>query len=247
MGRDTEPKPKRKILDQSPEVVRRWVQVKMIGKGQALARRCMRILLPMKERGRRRALDGAFEEIKRQAIQAERHGYEASATIYNTALYLLIAERDIQATKIDALTHSDWWTRTLAARLILLTLHEWDMDKVAGVRLKQALEDVRAPEELKREAYEALRDVRKVQQRARKELGFLRHATIAHRDPNALAQYRAIRNLDTGHVLGLAGDFYAAAGRFISCIPKLIRAANTIPALLLQMSARRARRERPRS
>lgn len=108
---------KRRILDQPPEVIRRWVRLKMIRKGAELARRLMRLWLPFMERKRSRALEGAFTAIKDQSIKAERHGYTASLAIQNIALYLLIAERDIQAVKIDALTHPEWWTRNLCARL----------------------------------------------------------------------------------------------------------------------------------
>jgi hypothetical protein len=38
----------------------------------------------------------------------------------------------IQAIKIDALTHPDEWTRKLQARVILLTIYEWDADEVSG-------------------------------------------------------------------------------------------------------------------
>jgi hypothetical protein len=52
----------------------------------------------------------------------------------------LIADRDIQAVKTDTLTHPDEWTRKLNPRNILLTIHEWDADKVCGRELMNAMD-----------------------------------------------------------------------------------------------------------
>src|SRR5205807_608267 len=130
----------------------------------------------------------------------------------------LIAERDIQAVKIDALTHADAWQRSLCARIILLTIHELDMDKVTGQRLKKALDTVSAPKEVKTRAVEALRKVRKVHERAEKEFSFVRNAAIAHRDADAVAQYRAIVQVDELAVLRIAAEFYEASNEFLSVL-----------------------------
>jgi hypothetical protein len=62
----------------------------------------------------------------------------------------------------------------------------------------------------------------------------LRNATIAHRDADALLQYRAIRNLKTEMVFAISGEFYAAARRFIDVVPRLMLESGTFPALLRQ-------------
>ncbi|MCA9474097.1 MAG: hypothetical protein KC594_18695 [Nitrospira sp.] len=99
--------------------------------------------------------------------------------------------------------------------------------------------EITASEAVKKEAYDSLRSIRKIQQKARKELGFLRNATIAHRDSDSPAQYRAIRDLDTNHIFGLASEFYAEAERFIRWMPKLIKETNTMSGLLGQLVAGR--------
>jgi hypothetical protein len=232
---DTPSKPvRRRVLDQPPEVVRRWVRIKVMGSARNLARALSRWRLPLAEKKRRAALEGAFNEVKKQAIKFEHNRYQASNTIFNIALFFLLAERDIQILKIYALTHRDEWTRKLCARVILLTIHELDLDKVSGQPLREALETIGAPEHLRKEASLALREVRAVQNKARKEFSVLRNATIAHRDPNALLQYRAIRNLKVEAVFSIAGEFYLAAGRFIQLVPRLMLESSTIPALLRQ-------------
>jgi hypothetical protein len=229
------PKAKRKrLLQQPPEVVQRWMRMKMIKGAHRLARIYMRWRLPRSERARGRALEEAFNTIKDQAIKLEHARYKASSTIMNIALFFMLAERDVFILKIDALTHPDEWTRKLYARVILLTIHELDLDKVSGRQLREALETIGASEELRKEAYQALRDLRTVQNKARKEFNLLRNATIGHRDSDALFQYRAIRNLKTEHVFAIAGEFYAGAKRFIDLVPRLMLESGNLAALLRQ-------------
>lgn len=206
----------------------------MITAGRRLGRAYMRWRLPRLEKERRRALEQAFTTIKTNAIKFEHGPYQSTNTIFNIALFFLLAERDIDSLKIDALTHPDEWRRKLCARVILLTIHELDFDKVSGKPLRDALEAIGAPEHLRNEASQALRDVRTVQTRARKEFSALRNATIAHRDPDALLQYRAIRNLKTETVFAISGDFYSAARRFIDVVPRLMLESSTFAALLRQ-------------
>lgn len=200
----------------------------------------MRRILPFKERKRRAALHAALAEVATQTQKSLERGFDASTALLNIALFLLIAERDIQAVKIDALTHPDSWCRSLSARVILLTIHEWDMDKVAGQKLKQALETIRAPDEMRKSAVTALRSVRAAQKKAQNEFTFLRNATIAHRDPDALVQYLAITQLDEMKVLKLATEFYAGADAFISLMPKIILQSSTLPSLLTQFMKTRS-------
>ena len=117
------------------------------------------------------------------------------------------------------------------------------MDKVAGQKLKQALNIVGAPEDMKKAAIAALRDVRNVQRKAQKEFAFLRNATIAHRDPDALVQYNAIVGLDEPKIMALAADFYAGANAFTNLMPRLILQTSTWPSLLAQFELREAARE----
>jgi len=234
-------KKSRTLWAQRPELIQRLTRLKARRKARQVARFVMRRFLPIKERQRRNALIGALSEVAKQAAMSKRSGFASSSVIFNVALFILIAERDIQAIKIDALTHPDPWKRSLCARVILLTIHEWDMDKVTGNKLKGALDDVGASDELRNRATDALRSLRAVQRKAQKEFAFLRNATIAHRDPDALAQYHAITHIDEMAVLKLASDFYTAADIFISLVPELLIRTSTIPGLLRQLVNRSTR------
>jgi hypothetical protein len=146
--------------------MRKWAQF--------VARVYVRWKLPWTERRRRKALDEAFRTARYWTARGEHSKLRANAMLQNIGLYLLLADKDIQALKIDALTHPDEWTRKLNARVILLTIYEWDADEVTGKALKEALELMLIPEELQREAFAALRDLRKIQEKAKKKFHFIR-------------------------------------------------------------------------
>jgi hypothetical protein len=102
--------------------------------------------------------------------------------LLNIGFYLLIAHRDIHAVKIDTLTHPDEWSRKLHARVILLTLYEWDADEVSGRALQEAFDLMLIPDDLRSRTVASLRNLRKIQEKAKKSFSFIRNAAIAHRD-----------------------------------------------------------------
>lgn len=195
-------------------------------------RRMLRI-----ERERGRALGGALEACAREAARARRNGLQASETVFNLALYFLVAERDIQTVKVDALTHPDAWNRSLCARVVLLTIHELDLDKAGGNRLRQALDDTHAPSELRQELTAALRMVRAAQQKAQRQFADLRHSTIAHRDADAISQYRRIAEIDGLSVFQTAAEFYAGTHAFMEVMPKVLGHVGGMSGLISQLIA----------
>lgn len=215
-------------------MIERWVRIRIVRLGAVLGRRIARPKIWFRERPRTKALEAAFEAVKEQAIKLEKSDFEASMVFMNVALFFLLAERDINAVKLNALTHPDYWTRGVALRTILLTIHELDLDKVAGKKLQQAMDDTAVPDKIRREVTVSLRKVRTTQLRAKKMMGHVRNTAIAHRDADALIQYRAIRDLDTQSVFELAADYYDSAGRFIAVLPRLIDAGGSLTALVRQ-------------
>ena len=234
-------RPPRRLLQQRPELVRRYVRLTMhlrtMRTARAIARRMVRFKLKWSERDRRRTLDAALQTFSFEAARSRRHGFEALTVVLNLGLFFLIAERDIQAVRIDALTHPDGWTRGLAARVMLLTIHEWEIDKVAGKELWKALDDAKTPVCLKREIVAAIRAIRKAQSRARRQFAYLRNSTIAHRDADAARQYRDIIAIDGLEVANVAGDFYAETAKFIEIVTRLIAHLGTLQGVLGQMAA----------
>jgi hypothetical protein len=227
---------KRRLSDAPKPVVKRWWSRKLHPKAQAIARAYMRWKLPKTERVRQEALAAAFETTKRFAIRFENSRLNGTRTIYNIGLYLLIADRDIQAMKIDALTHPDEWTRKLCARVILLTIYEWDADKVCGKALKEAFELLETPDDLQARTIACVRGLRTIQNKARKFTD-IRNSAIAHRDANALTQYRAIRDLNVKDVWELGAEFFAQVQIFIQMLTQILQASDPTRSVLRQWAA----------
>jgi len=237
----------RKLLQQRQELVNRYVRLAiytwMMRKARAFVRRKSRLRFRWSERQRKLALVSALETFALEAARARRLGFEANAVVLNLGLFFLIAERDIQAVKIDALTHPDAWTRGLAARVMLLTVHELDMDKVAGKRLQQALDDGNTPDVLREEFTEAMRTIRKAQSKAQRQFNYLRNSTIAHRDPDAIKQYRDISEIDGLEATKIAAEFYAGTSKFIEMIPRLLAHLSSWQGLIGQVTAQTTRKK----
>lgn len=240
--------PRRKLLQQPKELIQRYVRLTVYGKAtrlaRALARRLSRPRLQWAERKRKKGLISALSTVAIEAARSRRHGFEATASVMNLGLFFLIAERDIQAVKIDALTHPDPWQRSLAARLILLTIHELDIDKVAGNRLRLAMDDGGVPDELRIAVTEAMRIIRKAQSNAQRQFAYLRNSTIAHRDRDAIRQYRDIVDIDGLEVTKIAAEFYEGTSRFMEVLPLLISHLGTWPGMLNQLKAQTDRKNR---
>ena len=194
------------------------------------------------ERVRKEALEKTIAVIVRQAGRSVDLGFDDNAVVLNLALFFLIADRDIQAVKVDALTHPDAWQRGLAARVMLLTLHELDLDKAAGKSFNDVVQQKLSPELAKRVAM-AMRDVRRAQRRAVVEFSHLRDSTIAHRDRDALAQYRDITAINALRVNEIASDFYAATSGFLDAIPQIFLELGTPGSLIAQLIVSRERRQ----
>lgn len=113
-------------------------------------------------------------------------------------------------------------------------MYEWDADKVSGRALREALDTMMIPDELKSQAIEVLRTLRLIQRKVTKNFSFVRNATIGHRDPNALVQYRAIRDLKVEEVIAVAIEFFAAVEKFIDVQAKIMLASNSLQSYLRQ-------------
>ena len=201
----------------------------------------MRPRLQWKERERIRAIDRAITVVRKQTAAFAEGGFYDSLAVFNVALHFLLAERDIQALKIDALTHPDAWMRGLALRVMLLTVYEWDTDKVTGKAFRDATLSLRLSQESRLAMTRALRATRKSRERMTKRFGNVRNYVIAHRDADALAQWRIIQELDMREALPLIGEFYDAVRLFIGALPDVMVAAGCSEAILKQMVEKGAR------
>lgn len=233
-------KEKRPWYECPQPVINRYFQMRMnrvcnpwIGN---LTKRYVRIKLYFPERRRRRAFDAALEETVKNFESIRNSKHESVKVLFNVQLFFLIAEKDFHTVKLDALAHPNRWKRNLALRVALLTIHELDLSKAADARkLSNAFDAAGIDGELRKEMNDAMRKVNRAQGKAKKALSELRHSTIAHRDGDALHQYRMITEADSMHVLGIIGDFYEGAEEFIKVLPKALLASSRLPALVSQL------------
>ncbi len=223
------------ILDAPPEVISRYYRGKIVRKllphAQSAARRYSRVSLTLRERKKNKALHEALVTFKREAMRANDKGNECTQTLMNMGLFYLLAERDIQAVKIDALTHPDEWKRKLSLRVMLLTIYEWDMGKVTKKDLKILLSRASVSSDLQNEFFGALRTLRKAQEKAAKALHHSRNSVIAHRDPDALSQMEIIESINAKEVFEAVEDFYESAHRFMPAFSKILLQAGSMHGL----------------
>jgi hypothetical protein len=241
------PSPKRKLLAQRKELIERYIRLTAYRKAnyfaQEMARRISRPRLRWSDRARNKMLVSTLHTIAVEASRARRLGFEATTSILNIGLFFLIASRDIQTVKIDALTHPDPWQRGLAARVMLLTIHELDIDKVAGNRLRKALDDGKVPDDLRNAVTDAMRTIRKAQSQAQYQYAYLRNSTIAHRDSDAIRQYRDIVEIDGLEITKVAAEFYEGTRSFIAVLPLLVKHLGSWPGIIGQMAAQEDRKK----
>ncbi len=224
--------PKYENISEAPfEVRKRYFQIKYTKYFMSLARLYSRILLTIKEWKKNRVLTQTLKTYRVETERARKNGNECAQVLMNIGLYYLIAEKDIQTVKIDALTHHDTWKRLLSLRIILLTIYEWDIGKASSKNLKELLSKSSVDETLQKELFQALRLLRKSQEKAAKLLQFERNATIAHRDPDALLQLNTIENLNPKKVFSAAEEFYTSSAIFMNVFPKVMLQAGSMQGL----------------
>ncbi|WP_299491822.1 hypothetical protein [uncultured Shewanella sp.] len=229
-------------MDQPQEVINRWVAIKTIRLFRPYIERIfllkLRLTLKWSERKRKKALTRTFETTIREYRKLQNSEFRASKKIFNIALFFLLAERDLQAIKIDAFTHPDPWKRNLSVRVMLLIIHERDMSKVAsGKVMKEIYEEARISDDLKSSMIQAVRGISKAQKRTQKILTEIRNNTIAHRDSDAMLQYELIDKVGIKSAKETIEEYFEASHIFFGILPKLLLEASTLPALLSQYSS----------
>jgi hypothetical protein len=230
---------KKKLFDQPQKVINRWFAIKAIRICRPYIenalRLYLRIKLTLRERKRSTALTSALNTTILEFKKLSKSNFEPLKIFFNLSLFFLIAEKDLHAVKIDAITHADEWKRNLSLRVMLLIIHEWDVAKVAPAnKLNEAYETAGISHELREEMRLAFRKINKAHIKAKRILAHTRHTTIAHRDPDALLQYQIISKLDTASTLLIVASFFEGADLFIQTLPKLLLEAGSTRSLLKQ-------------
>ncbi len=157
--------------------------------------------------------------------------------IFNISLFLLLAERDLQAIKIDAFSHPDPWKRNLSLRVMLLIIHERDISKVAsGNKMREIYNQLDIDDGLKMKIISSLREINKVHAKVKKQLSEIRNSTIAHRDGDSMLQYDVIEKLSINQIKELVTEYYEASNDFMGLLTQLLLEASTLKSMIHQYS-----------
>jgi hypothetical protein len=231
----------RKLSDQPQEVINPWARIKAIRTFrpfiEEIFRIKLRISLKISERDRQNAMKNAFDTTIREYRKLKDSDYEATKTLFNISLFFLLAEKDLQAIKIDAFSYRDPWKRNLSLRIMLLIIHERDLSKVAsGNKMKVVYEQANISDDLKESMVIALRGVSKAQKKTQKLLSEMRNNTIAHRDSDAMLQYELIEKTDMNAVKEIISEYFEASHIFFRILPALMIEAGSIQSLFAQLT-----------
>jgi len=233
-------KEKKKLLDQPQHIIQRWFAIKTIRvfrpfiEGIFLLK--LRVTLTYQERKRKQAINEALKIVLKEYKKIQNTDYSASKDVFNIALFYLLAERDLQAIKIDAFSHPNKWKRNLSLRIMLLIIHERDISKVAsGETMKNIYENTPVSNKTKDSTVSAIRQLNKAHKKTQKILVDMRNNTIAHREPNAMLQNDLIEKLDIHNIKATIIEYFEASNNFFNILPTLLIESGTLSSLVLQL------------
>jgi len=183
---------------------------------------------------RERAIIGAQEAVLYAYRGAEKLKLNHSVAIHRVSLFLLTANRDLCVITEDVLTSGNWWLRKLLARNVALLMYELDMSKVTGKEFRMALNYFSPPRQFIEHLESNLSALRAIHAQIRSEFEEIRQNTIAHRDADAMRQYRLIRNIDEIAVVKRCADFFAVAEPLVGQLIELTKTSGDMRHILNQ-------------
>jgi hypothetical protein len=180
-------------------------------------------------------IEQAIESTVIEYRKIDETNYPATKKFFNVGLYFLLAERDVQALKADAFANPNKTKRNIALRTLLLTIYEWDMSKVTGRGMKYIYEVTGLSEEAKSNLVSALKELRKSRKEIENQLSETRHNTIAHRDPDAMRQFKIISDLEIMQFAPVLTKFYIASDKLLKAMVVAMLEMGTMKSLLHQI------------
>jgi len=234
-----------RFLDEDRVTQERWFRMKF---HQKFGRQLKRVFLfrihrrlGKEFRKTEKAINTAIETTVKQYRNTNEEHFPATKQFFNIGLYFLLAERDIQALKADAFAHPNETKRNIALRALLLTVYEWDMGKVTGRRMNFIYETTGLSEKNKKAVVDSLKELKQARKGVEKKLSETRHNTIAHRDADAMRQYKIISNLEVMDFTPVLTEFYAASDKLLKAMISALYEISTMKSLLHQIVNREKR------
>ena len=189
-----------------------------------------------------KAISEAINTTVTQHRKTNEELFPETKHFYNIGLYFLLAERDIQALKADALSHPNLTKRNMALRTLLLTIFEWDMGKVTGKKMSNIYNVTELSDSSKQSLVTSLKAVRKAREKIVKKFAETRHNSIAHREADAFRQYEIISELNIRNYSTELSEYYSAADQLLSAMTATLKEIGSMAGLMNQViySAKRA-------
>jgi len=239
MDKDQKVSGLKRLISANPDVMRRWWRIWGIRNGNAFGRKLSRHRILRDTKSYTKELEAAFESVLYAYRGAERLNLQHSMAVHRVVLYLLTVNRDIATIKVDLLTSGDWWLRKLLARNVALMIYEVDLQKVTGAKFRSAIDFFSPTKKLKKDLEAALSNLASVHAGTKDKLSDIRNYTIAHRDADAIKQYRLIRNIDELVVAKIASDFFEATNPVVRLLSMLVKESSGMHHLLNQYIGRK--------
>ena len=232
---------KNKLLDKPKRVQKRYFRLKFYRNSNSFFMKILllklRISLIISEKKRIKILDSTFNTMIKERNRLDKDKFQALNGLYNISMFFLLAEKDLAAIKIDALTHSNPWKRNLSLRIMLLIIHERDITKVAsGKTLNYIYSHLNINEKLKNKLVDSFRNMKKIQDKINYILKDIRNNSIAHRDKDAMLQYQTINGINILKIKDILNEYSIASNNIMKSLITLTQQLSTLSSLLSQYS-----------
>lgn len=183
-----------------------------------------------------RMLCKSLKEAVKQYRRINEELFPGSKRFFNIALYFLLAERDVEALKADALSHPNETKRNIALRSLLLTIYEWDMGKVTGRKMQFIYESTGLSDSTKGQLVTALKGLKQARKAIENDMSEARHNTIAHREADAYRQYEIISELNIMRFSLSLTKFYEASDALLKALVDAMFEIGTMKSLFYQVT-----------
>ncbi|HCH3682894.1 TPA: hypothetical protein NKU97_004651 [Vibrio parahaemolyticus] len=212
----------KKFLEKERSIQERWFRLKFNKRFGPKLRYLFRMRLYYKLNRefklKDKAINNAIETAVREYRKIDDSLFPATKQFFNIGLFFLLAERDIQALKVDAFSHPNETRRNIALRTLILTIYEWDMGKVTGRKMYFIYEATGLSEATKSQVVSALKELKKARKVVESQFSETRHNTIAHREKEAIKQYEIISDLDVMKFSEALTMFYKASDSLLKAL-----------------------------
>lgn len=179
---------------------------------------------------RHQTFAGTTDAMVQTASKLRQRGWATHAALWNPCLFLNMVAFDLSYLLSDLAHERDAWRRRLTARHLATLLFEIseDLPGVFGRAFNKALDELRAPPELRDKFRSEMKAVSAFWNDNRGRLKEIRQVCGAHRDHDALLLHQSIAGLDLLETLQLGMELSAALNQIGNAAQAILSATAVI-------------------